>query len=210
MIKLSRFIIVYVLLGIVALYINLHSDIMITTNKPLTEFPVNNKGWRMFSEAAFSENVLSVLKPTDYLSRQYVSPDGNKVSFYLGYHGGGKESGGIHSPKHCLPGSGWYEVSSRQRAIVNGGKKINLVEAVYQKGENKELFLYWFQVRGKTLDDEYSLKLSEILNSLLYRRRDSAFVRISVPFEADENKAKMTGEQFVMDFDAVIQKFLPI
>jgi len=210
MIKLSRFIIVYVLLGIVALYINLHSDITVPTKKQLSEFPISTQGWRMISQSEFSEDVLNVLKPTDYLSRQYVSPDGNKVNLYIGYHGGGKDSGGIHSPKHCLPGSGWYEVSIIQRQFVTGEKKISLAQAVYQKGESREIFLYWFQVRGTSIADEFSLKFYEIFNSLLYRRRDSAFIRISVPFEADENRAKMAGEQFIRDFDVVIQQFLPL
>jgi len=210
MIKPSRFIIVYVLLGIVALYTNLHSDITVPTKKSLSGFPINNQGWRMLSQAEFNEEVLNVLKPTEYLSRQYVSQDGNKVNLYIGYHGGGKDSGGIHSPKHCLPGSGWYEVSIIQRQFVTGEKKISLAQAVYQKGESREIFLYWFQVRGTSIADEFSLKFYEIFNSLLYRRRDSAFIRISVPFEADENRAKMAGEQFIRDFDVVIQQFLPL
>ena len=210
MIKNSRFIIVCILLAVTALYINLHSDITVPTNKPLAEFPIVNRGWRMVSQSEFNENVLNVLKPTDYLYRQYAGPDGARVNLYIGYHGGGEESGEIHSPKHCLPGSGWYEVSAGKKELVIVGKEINLVEAIYQQGENRELFLYWFQVRGKTLADEYSLKLSEILNSLLYRRRDSAFIRISVPFETDENRANVAGERFIRDFDAEFQRFLPL
>ena len=193
MISKSKFLIVYVLLGITALYIHLHSDIAVPPNRPLAEFPTNNKGWRMVSQLEFSENVLKVLKPSDYLSRQYAGPNGSKVNLYIGYHGGGQESGDIHSPKHCLPGSGWYEISTVQREFVTVWKKINLVQAIYQKDENRELFLYWFQVRGNTLSNEYNLKISEILNSLLYRHRDSSFIRISVPFETDEYHAKMMG-----------------
>jgi EpsI family protein len=209
MIKKSRFVTVYLLFIVVGLYLNLHSDVAVPTNKPFSEFPVSNNGWQMHSQSEFSDNVLNVLRPTDYLSRQYTGPDGKQVSLYIGYHSGGKNSGGIHSPKHCLPGSGWYEASSKRTELEVEGKKIKLVRALYQKGESREMFLYWFQVKDKSLSEEYSLKLSEIMNSLLYRRRDSTFIRISVPFETNEARAVATGEQFIRDFYPVIMGFLP-
>lgn len=205
----SRFIIIYFLLGITALYIIFHSDIAVPMNKPFSQFPTIVNSWRMTSQAEFSEDTLNVLRPTDYLSRQYAAQDGSVVNLYLGYHGGGKGSRGIHSPKHCLPGSGWNEVSSEKRSIDAGGKKINLVRAVYQKGESRELFLYWFQVGEKSLSDEYSLKLSEILNSVTNRRRDSTFVRVSFPIENDEKKAMDLCTQFIRDFFPVIQEYMP-
>jgi EpsI family protein len=209
MINNYRFIIVFVLLAIAGLFINLHADITVPINKPFVMFPTLNRTWLMTSQAEFSENVLNVLKPTDYLSRQYQGDNGARVGLYIGYHGGGKGSGGIHSPKNCLPGSGWYEVSSKRLHLEVNGDRINLVRAVYQKGDYNELFLYWFQVKGKTLSDEYSLKLAEITNSVLYRRRDSAFIRVSVPFESDEQRANAVAERFVRDFVPVIREFLP-
>jgi len=209
MIQMSRFFIVYALLLIVGLYINLHADIAVPTNRPFAEFPSNVGSWKLFSQSEMSDQVLDVLRPTDYISRQYLAPDGCKVGLYVGYHGGGKGTGGIHSPKHCLPGSGWYEVSSKRDVLEVGGERINLVRAVYQKGESKEMFLYWFKVKGKTLSEEYSLKLAEITNSLLYRRRDSAFIRISLPFETREEEARAAIERFIRECSPVINSFLP-
>jgi EpsI family protein len=209
MIKSSRFVIVYILLAVTALYINLHADAAVLMNKPFSAFPVQVQGWHLLSEAQFSQSILDVLRPTDYLSRIYGVGDGKGAQLYIGYHSGAKGEGGIHSPKNCLPGSGWYEASSKRSSLDVGGKKVHLVQAVYQKGESKELFIYWFQVQGKTLSDEYSLKLAEITNSMLHRRKDAAFVRVSVPFEGDEEAALATGTKFVRDFYPLIQDFLP-
>lgn len=209
MIKYSSFIIVYILLAVVAVFINFREDIVVPANKSFSDFPKQVKSWRMISQAEFSDNVLKVLKPTDYIYRQYRSSDGRVVTLYLGFHGGGKGSGGIHSPKHCLPGSGWYEVSTKRGTLDTLGGKVNLVRAIYQMGENKELFLYWFQMMDRSIFDEYSLKLSEIKNSIMYRRRDESFIRISVPFVGDEAKAIAVGEQFARDFYPVIREFLP-
>lgn len=203
------FVAVLIMFGAVGLYINLHHDLQVPIKKSFDQFPAVVSSWRMVGESYLSANVQKVLKASDILSRQYVNSDGKKVSLYIGYHGGGKGSGGIHSPKHCLPGSGWYEVSTGKTVMVLDGKSINLVRSVYQKGSDKEVFIYWFQARSKTINDEYSLKLAEITNSLLYRRRDTAFIRISVPFETDQQTAVAIGEHFLKDMFPVIQGFLP-
>jgi EpsI family protein len=209
MISMMRFMVVYVLFAAAALVITLHRDMEVPTNRPFSEFPHQVQSWQMSSRSEFSANILSVLKPTDYLYRQYKDAGGNTLSLYVGYHGGGKDSGGIHSPKNCLPGGGWYEVSTRRRMLETPGGRINLVQAVYQKGESKDLFLYWFQVRDRSISDEYSLKLAEILNSVLYRRRDASFIRVSVPVEADLEQAVARGEQFIRDFEPLFREFLP-
>jgi EpsI family protein len=204
-----KFVIVYLLFGLTALYLHLHTTVAVPSIRPLADFPQQQADWRMSSEWTFSANVLNVLKAADYISRQYTDAADNRVTLYVGYHSGGEDSGGIHSPKHCLPGSGWYEVSSQRGTLELQGQRLKLVRSIYQKGGDKELFLYWFQVKGKSLSDEYSLKLAEITNSLLYRRADSAFIRISVPFETDQEKAVALGERFVKDFYPLLQEFLP-
>jgi len=205
----KRYFIVYVLFTLTSLYIYLHKDMTVPVNKPFSTFPVQVGEWKMSGESFMSDNVLSVLKPTDYLSRTYVNSLGERVTLYLGYHGGGKGQGGIHSPKHCLPGSGWYESYSKKSRMDTPSGHINMVKALYQKGESRELFLYWFQVRGKTLDNEYSLKLSEILNSAIFRRKDATFVRLSVPLAFDEQRTQTVGEQFIRAFYPVISSYLP-
>jgi len=205
----GRFLALYLLLGAAALYLSVHRDLGVPMKRPFEQFPATVNQWRLTSETSLSADVQAVLKATDVLLRQYVTPQGDRVLFYVGYHDGGKDTGEIHSPKHCLPGSGWFEVSSRRTQLAVPGGALNLVRAVYQKGESKELFLYWYQVRGKSISEEYSLKLAEIANSVLYRRRDAAFVRISVPFSGDEQQALATGERFVNDFYPLIREFLP-
>lgn len=205
----ARFATVYLLMTATALYLHLHSDVAVPSARPLADIPKTNLGWKMTSQSEMSSGVLEVLKAADYIMRQYTDSSGRKVSLYLGYHSGGKDSGGIHSPKNCLPGSGWYEVSSVRGVLDLGPERLNIVRAVYQKGESKDLFLYWYHVKGGSLSEEYSLKLAEIKNSFLYRRRDSAFVRISVPFETDEKRAAETADAFVRDFYPVLKQFLP-
>jgi EpsI family protein len=209
MIKNSRFFVVYILIIATGLYINLYSEITVPINRSLKELPLSYKGWKMVSESIFDENILEKLRPTDYVLRRYVGSEKIPVYLYVGYHGGGNNSGEIHSPRHCLPGSGWLKIKEDKISINSESGKINLVKAIYQKGEEKELFFYWYKVRGETLSSEFALKFTQIINSMLYRRKDAAFIRVSVPFESDENIASSVGIKFIKDFYPVIERFLP-
>ena len=163
----------------------------------------------MTRESKLSSDIQAVLKSSDVLMRQYINAQGDMVEIYIGYHDGGRRSGEIHSPKRCLPGSGWLKESSTRTQLTLAGNKLNLVKAVYQKGDSRELFFYWFQVRGRSFSEEYSLKAAEIANSALYRRRDASLIRISVPFQTDEQQATAIGERFLIDFLPSIESFLP-
>lgn len=204
-----RFTFVYLMLALTWAFIYFSTRTAIPVVKPLAKFPANCQEWRMTSQVRFSNEILSVLKPTDYLSREYESLGGRRIRLYIGYHDGGKESGEIHSPKNCLPGSGWQQVSTERIHLSEQIGKINLVKAVYQKGEIRELFLYWFQIQDRTFSDEYSLKLAGISNAILYGRKDASFIRVSVPFEADEKGATEAGINFILDIYPLMSDFIP-
>lgn len=204
-----RFFVIYLLLIMAALFVAFHEDVEVPVARPLEEIPLRLDGWTKVGESRFSDAVLKGLRPTDYLYRVYADDARRSVSLYLGYHGGGPESGPIHSPKHCLPGSGWLNISEQSKTLTIGDHEVRLVEAVYQNGGQRELFLYWFQVKGATLTSEYALKLAEITNSILHNRRDSAFVRVSVPYREGDAGALEAGERFVRDFYSHIKAVLP-
>ncbi len=205
-----RYIIVYLLLGLTALFIYTHETVAVPVNEPLADIPTVLDDWTMVGQSRFDPGILAKLKPTDYLYRVYRDKEGNRTTIYLGYHAGGPDSGPIHSPKNCLPGSGWFELSEAKRTMQAAGRDLSVVQAVYQNDEQKELFLYFFQVKGKVLTDEYSLKLAEITNSILYNRRDSAFIRISVPYTNEKVDAAAVGERFLVAIYPYIAEALPL
>ena len=204
-----RVAVVLALLAGAALFISFHKDLQVPLARPFAEFPVAHNGWRMVSQSNFSDDILSSLRPTEYLSRRYARADGKYVDMYMSYFDGSPEGGRIHSPKNCLPGGGWSELSSTRTTMAVGGDTVNLVQAVYAYGENKELFYYWFVMRSQTISDEYSLKIAEIVGSIIYQRRDQSFVRVSVYSKENVVKDKKIIEEFLEDFYPFIRSFLP-
>ena len=209
MIKVWRFVVVYLLLIGAAAYVYARTEVAVPVAQPLDLFPQRVASWTMTGQARFDERTLEVLKPSDYLSRSYRSDSGQQVSLYIGYHDGGPQSGPIHSPRQCLPGSGWNRLTDQVREIDVDGKTLVYVSSIYQKETEKQMFLYWFQVRDAQLTNEYSLKLEQIKNSVLANRRDSSFIRLSLMATDSEEEALQTGEQFIQDFYPAISRFLP-
>lgn len=210
MIPKPRIIIVYLLLIGATFFVHTHGDVYVPASRPLEELPARFGDWRMTGQARFDERVLEVLKPTDYISRSYRDRQGNRLALYLGYHGGGPDSGPIHSPKHCLPGSGWHELSTRTESVTVAGETIPVNLAVYQNGLQKELFVYWYQVKGAPLTSEYVLKAAEVWNSMLHNRRDSAFIRISLPVGDAVEPGFQSAADFIADFYPQLKTFLPL
>ena len=205
-----RFFVIFVLLAGMGLYMSFHKDLEVPMGRSFEEFPASHAGWRMAGQSGLSTDVLQILKPSDYLSRRYVANDGTAVDMYLSFFNGGPDSGGIHSPKHCMPGSGWFEMSSQRTTLELGGETVKLVRAVYAMGEQRELIYYWFDMRGKTMSDEYSLKLAEIKGSMFHNRRDQSFIRISVQARDNVEAAQKQVEDFLRDFFPVIREYLPL
>ncbi len=205
-----RVAVVLVLLAGAALFMSFHKDLEVPLARPFEEFPVAHKGWRMAAQSNLSDDILNLLRPTEYLSRRYVREDGQYVDMYLSFFDGSPEGGRIHSPRNCLPGGGWTELSSERIEMSINGEAVNLVRAVYGSGESKEVLYYWFAMRGQTISDEISLKLAEITGSIFHRRRDQSFIRISVQDRNDVGVTQKWIEDFLVDFYPVIGEFLPL
>ncbi len=209
MIKPVQFIMAVILIMITAGFIYTHRETTVPTNRPFASFPATIGNWQLANDHGMSDAVLDKLRPTDFLSRTYRNPEGQTLTLYVGYHGGGAGGGELHSPKHCLPGSGWFELVTTKQPVAAGETTLKTVRSVYQKGDAKEIFLYWFQVRSASLDNEYALKLAQIRSSFLAKRRDASFIRISVPVTTDEAAAASRAEQFVRELWPVLKDYLP-
>jgi len=208
MISWFRFITFYVLFAFAAVYMTFHHEVATPLEKPLAQFPVELGPWHMIHQDFFNQALLAVLRPADYLSRRYQDASGKLVDLYIGYHDGAQNSGPIHSPKNCLPGSGWYEVSSKLMNVEVQGQPIQLTQAVYRQDDHQELFLYWFLVRGRPLGNEVGLKLAEIANSVFHSRRGASFIRLSLPTGDNPVEAMSTAESFLRQAYPAIHAFM--
>jgi len=187
-------------------FVPLHRDVPL--RKPLGSLPLQVNGW-VGKDFGFDEEILNELKVSEYLSREYLRPP-HQVGLYVGYYTAQREGAQIHSPKHCLPGGGWRSVAeTKRREVLPGFGPVQYTESVYQKGDEKQVFAYWYQMKDATVTGDYGLKVRMILNSLLYRRNDGAFIRLSVPVKGSVEEATASLRLFMSEVLPPIRECLP-
>jgi EpsI family protein len=106
----------------------------------------------------------------------------------------------IHSPLHCLPGTGW-EVQSAGSVdfLPQNGVRGEARKLIAQKYRDRALVLYWYSVHGRMLGSEAASRLYLLGDRLRLGRNDAALVRVVVPMGENETAAETRAVQFIHD-----------
>jgi EpsI family protein len=158
--------------------------------------------WHEDRELDIDPAALEMLSPDDYVSRVYRErTSGVLVDLFVTYYKSQLRDKNAHSPKVCLPGSGWRPVTSRTAIVPVHGGNLHVNYYVVTKGEAKNLVLYWYQTHRDAVADEYLLKVHRLWNSIRDNRTDMIFVRTICPIEnGDEQAAFQRLMRFITDF----------
>lgn len=184
--SLRLWIVVLVLLGgTVCLHALSHGE-AVAERQPLANLPYVVGSWTGTNEPAFDSQTLKVLGVTDYSSRFYRSPKEMPVGLYIGYYSSQRTGDVIHSPKNCLPGSGWDPLHYGYTTIAVGGEVIKVNEVVVAQGLEKQLVFYWYQGRGRVVASEYWGKFWMIHDAITRNRTDGALVRLTTEIRPDD------------------------
>lgn len=178
--------------------------------RPLSELPVV-LGKFYGRTLTLSDDVYRILSPTDMLFREYVTGSGEKVEVYVSYHGKQTSKFHPHSPRICMPASGWIPGGNTRKTIsLSKGRNVQAVQAEYVKGLDRMIFLYWYQTGGRYMTSEYLQKFFMIGDAIFRRRTDIAFVRISTLADTDGIAAtEKRLENFVRIFVPALDQVLP-
>ena len=177
--------------------------------KPLEAFPPVVGSFTRVDAQTFGDEVVKNAGMDDYLMWQYQDAQGYTLGLYIGYYRDQVEGGIIHSPKHCMPGSGW-EPSQMKEINVQAvdGRGYTISQMVMQKGGDKQIAHYWFQGRGRVVANEYMDRGWMIWDSITRRRSDGTLVRITGPGTNEELDCRKQME-FMGALLPIIAEFLP-
>ncbi len=181
--------------------------------RPLYQLPFQLGSWFMLQEGTVEKEVLDVLRADDVVTRTYVDPGSRRAAnLFVAFFKSQRTGQTPHSPKNCLPGSGWVPSESDVVRIAVPGREAP-VEAnryVVSKGEDRSLVLYWYQSRNRTIASEYRAKVYLVADAIRYNRTDTALVRVVVPVVQNDIKgATAAAEQFVQSFFPTLRAYLP-
>jgi exosortase D (VPLPA-CTERM-specific) len=155
------------------------------------EFPMALGDWHG-RRAALEEVYIDQLKLDDYLLADYVNDAGDAVNLYIAYYNSQRKGEAVHSPRSCLPGGGWQMRDFGQRELAGvtiGGRPLKVNRPPIELGNQRELVYYWFQQRGRVIDNEFAVKWYLFWDALTEHRTDGSLVRIITPLGAGTEEA---------------------
>lgn len=153
--------------------------------------------WRLTGESALEPAVAAYLRPDSYIVRDYANPDRKiAVSLFVAYFKSLQNTYGPHSPRVCLPGSGWNARSWKviPMTVPSRSEPIPVNEYTLEKGQHRILVLYWYQNNRRVWAEEFHAKLNLLPDLLRYRRSDVSLVRIVAPLGDSSNTLKSSTE----------------
>ena len=181
-------------------------------NKPLSTFPTHIGEW-IGKEERFDDRIYDVLGVDDSFLCDYVTSDGRQVQLYIGFYQSQRQGDLIHSPKNCIPGGGWNIVRTSLEELVipdtNPGI-IKVVKLVIQKGNQRQVVLYWFQSRGRFIHSEYMQKIYLVIDSIVRNGTDGSFIRLNTPIiNGDEIHTLEYMRSFSKLLIPILKEYIP-
>ena len=97
------------------------------------------------------------------------------------------------------------------RIPVHDGRQVKVSYMLLQKGDNKQLILYWFQGRGRVMHSEYEERIYRVLDAVFKKHTEGAFVRIVSSDRGDHIEETLEG---MVDFTSriipILEEHLPV
>ena len=200
-----------VLLGTFLFLHQRSSEDAVSVAKPLKDLPGSIGEWHARESSPFDDATLKILKLNDYAMVRYADPQNRSLWLYVGYWGSQRKGAQIHSPKNCLPGGGWEPLESTTLTIPLSapGSAMTVNSYLLQKGNNKELVLYWYQSRDTVTAGEIPARIQMVKNSILSNRSDGAIVRVSSPVYGSVAETTQLLVGYIRQLNSVLVQYLP-
>jgi EpsI family protein len=179
----------------------------------LSTFPQSIGGFNEFKVLDIDQDTRDLLKADDLLSRGYTDPTNTRgVQLFVAYFKTQRYGQSPHSPKNCLPGSGWEPISTDRPTIeIPGVGPIVVNRYVVERGDAKSVTLYWYQSHNRVIASEYAAKLWLVADALRYHRSDTSLVRVTAPaIDGNVEAASAVAMQFVQVVFPQLRQQMPM
>ncbi len=178
----------------------------------LHQVPFDLGTWKAAGEQALDKNVTLYLRPDDYILRDYVDQSkGTSINLFVAYFKSLQNNFGPHSPRICLPGSGWWVRSSKIASlrIPDRQEPIPVNEYLLDKSGERILVLYWYQNNRNIWAEEFEAKLRLLPDLIRYKRADVSLVRLVAPMRSSDvaNEFSTSVEFTRLVFPKLVERF---
>jgi EpsI family protein len=177
---------------------------------PLSEFPDRLAEFESARSQPLGADELRVLRTDDYVNREYRNESGRPFRLSIAYFGRQLSGVSVHSPRNCLPGSGWSPIDHQRSSVETpyGDGSVNRYVVEHESGARAVVY-YWYQGRGRVEANEYMVKWDLVRDAVLRRRTDEALVRLVFPVGRDEGVTALRASRVVREVMLALAAHLP-
>jgi EpsI family protein len=166
------------------------------------------------NDIGIPQDQLDVLGPGDFLLRIYQNSKELEpyIGLFIAYFPSQRAGDTIHSPKHCLPGSGWLPVENgRVQLSLPGERPFSANRYIIAKGPERQMVLYWYLAHNRAIASEYWAKFYLVADSMRMNRSDGSLIRLTTPMFRDEtpNAAEQRLRAFAGQIVPRLDTYIP-
>jgi len=148
----------------------------------LASVPYTFADWRGQEGPPLDAETTTLLGADAYLNRTYMAAGAPPVGLYVAYYTDQRPGVSLHSPLHCLPGTGWETLDVSTVAVPLDANASGAVrQLLIRRHAERAVVLYWYAIHDRMIASEVQSKLWLIHDGLRFQRPDAALVRLVVP-----------------------------
>jgi EpsI family protein len=177
----------------------------------LAQFPLAFSRWTQSSDVPIDADVAHTLRADRLLSRTYSTRTGDSVEFLVAWFQSQRAGASQpHSPKVCLPASGWATGSTGDLTLATSAGPITVNRYVVSSRDGRATVLYWYQTSRRAIAGEWASKFWLVADAVRDRRTDTALARIVVEEPPGGDRAALeTASDFARSVYPLLRERLP-
>ncbi|MGD0014462.1 MAG: exosortase C-terminal domain/associated protein EpsI [Bryobacteraceae bacterium] len=178
----------------------------------LSRFPVEFGRWKLVRQDPVGADIARELGADALLSQTYAeTPTGALASLFVAWFQ--TQRGGVrqpHSPKVCLPASGWTPQVTDEVTLDTAAGAITVNRYLVANGAQRAVVLYWYQTPRRVTAGEWVAKFWLVADALRDKRTDTALVRvIAWPARGRDAAATTAASGFARELYPLLREYLP-
>ena len=162
-----------------------------------SRIPLKLADWQGVEAGALDAETERAVGADLVVNRTYHSSDGVETGLYVAYYAQQRPGVSIHSPLHCLPGTGWDVMSNEVVSLgLPDGRTGAVRRLVAQKASTRVMILYWYDIQGRVIANDLLSRLYLLNSRIRSGRNDAALVRLVIPADQSLPAAEDRGIAF--------------
>ncbi|HHT9120098.1 MAG TPA: exosortase C-terminal domain/associated protein EpsI [Candidatus Hypogeohydataceae bacterium YC41] len=146
--------------------------------------------------------VIEILETDDILTREYLGPKGVTILLCIAFSGESRKA--IHPPEVCMSGGGWNLIE-KKRLKVPGSNNFEAIKLILEKGDSKQIVLYWYKSGKEFTANFYSQQLGFVKSMLFGGEISCGLIRVSTQIEGQGVEEALSS---LTDFAQALMPYL--